>query len=117
MVDLSIALEKNNDGILYPKIRLIVSHSVQKQGFYLHAHNSPHYRCMHTPGNLKQAVGICHIFLVSTTVGLNQPKCEMCSIQQSNQITVQSSMVCDMETMSQKALHKKSLVNICKYEQ
>ena len=35
---------------------------------------------------------------------LVQPKCEMCSVQQSIQITVQSGILCDMEAMSRKVL-------------
>jgi len=68
-----MTVQKKN-GMSYLKIRPTVSQSVQKQGSYLHARNSPHYHRVHTPGNLDT----CHISLVSTAVGLIQPKCEMC---------------------------------------
>jgi hypothetical protein len=85
----------------YHTLKLDVeSQSVQKESSYLLAHNSPHYRCVHTPGN----IGPCHISLVSTAVDPNQPKWEMCSIQHSIQITVHCSTVCYMETMSHTVL-------------
>jgi hypothetical protein len=57
-----MAIQKKHNGISYPKIRLTVSQSVQKQGSYLHVRNSPRYHCVHTPGQWRTGGGGVGVF-------------------------------------------------------